>query len=53
MIISHGVVVATGRLAELQAGPATVTIRLAGLGGELAAELRRRYPDLQLDSATG
>jgi ABC-2 type transport system ATP-binding protein len=47
-IINHGTVVTTGRLAELQAGPATVAIRLEGLTGELEAELHRRYPDLQL-----
>ncbi|CEP68354.1 ABC transporter-like [Moorella glycerini] len=49
-IINRGVVVASGRLADLQAGPATVAIRLDGLTGELAAELRRRYPDMQLES---
>ncbi|WP_338834660.1 Vitamin B12 import ATP-binding protein BtuD [Moorella humiferrea] len=48
-IINRGTVVASGRLAELQSGPATVAIRLAGLTGELEAELRRRYPDLQLE----
>jgi ABC-2 type transport system ATP-binding protein len=48
-IINHGAVVTTGGLAELRAGQAMVTIRLAGLTGELAAELRRCYPDLQLE----
>lgn len=48
-IINHGAVVTTGRLAELRAGQAVVTVRLAGLTGELTAELRRRYPDLQLE----
>lgn len=48
-IINRGTVVASGRLAELQSGPATVAIRLAGLTGELEAELRRRYPSLQLE----
>ncbi|MDN5345028.1 MAG: type transport system ATP-binding protein [Clostridia bacterium] len=48
-IINRGTVVASGRLAELQDGPATVTIRLGGLTEELAAELRRRYPSLQLE----
>ncbi|PRR69143.1 ABC transporter ATP-binding protein [Neomoorella humiferrea] len=48
-IINRGTVVAAGRLDELQAGPATVAIRLAGLTRELVAELRRRYPELQLE----
>ncbi|OIQ62130.1 ABC transporter ATP-binding protein [Neomoorella thermoacetica] len=48
-IINRGTVVASGRLAELQSGPATVAIRLAGLTGELEAELRRRYPSLRLE----
>ena len=48
-IINRGTVVADGRPEELQAGPATVAIRLGALTGELAAELRRRYPDLQLE----
>ncbi|HCC33312.1 MAG TPA: multidrug ABC transporter ATP-binding protein [Clostridiales bacterium] len=46
-IINQGTVVAAGRLDELQAGPATVAIRLDGLTGELAKELRQLYPDLQ------
>jgi ABC-2 type transport system ATP-binding protein len=48
-IINRGTVVAAGHLAELQSGPATVAIRLAGLTGELVAELRRLYPELQLE----
>lgn len=48
-IINRGTVVADGRLDELQAGPATAAIRLDGLTGELAAKLRLRYPDLQLE----
>ncbi|OIQ55820.1 ABC transporter ATP-binding protein [Neomoorella thermoacetica] len=48
-VINRGTVVAGGRLAELQSGPATVAIRLAGLTGELEAELRRRYPSLRLE----
>ena len=48
-IINRGTVVADGRPEELQAGPATVAIRLSGLTGELAAELHRRYPELQLE----
>jgi ABC-2 type transport system ATP-binding protein len=48
-IINRGVVVADGRPGELQTGPSTVAIRLNGLTEELAAELRRRYPDLQLE----
>jgi len=47
--INRGTVVAGGRLADLQAGPAAVSIRLGGLSEELAADLRGRYPDLQLD----
>jgi len=48
-IINRGTVVADGRPEELQAGPATVAIRLGALTGELATELRWRYPDLQLE----
>ena len=48
-IINRGTVVAGGRLADLQAGPAAVSIRLGGLSEELAADLRGRYPDLQLE----
>ena len=48
-VINRGTVVAGGKLAELQSGPATVAIRLAGLTGELEAELRRHYPNLQLE----
>jgi len=46
-IINRGTVVAGGRLADLQAGPAAVSIRLGGLSEELAVELHGRYPDLQ------
>jgi ABC-2 type transport system ATP-binding protein len=48
-IINRGTVVADGRPEELQAGPVTVAIRLDGLTGELALELRRSHPDLQLE----
>lgn len=48
-IINRGKVVAGGRLADLQAGPAAVSIRLGGLPEELAAELHVRYPGLQLE----
>jgi ABC-2 type transport system ATP-binding protein len=48
-IINRGTVIADGRLDELQADPAPVSIRLNGLKEDLAAELRRRYPDLQLE----
>ena len=48
-IINRGTVVASGRLADLQAGPAAISIQMSGLEAELAAELRGRYPDLQLE----
>jgi len=48
-VINRGTVVASGKLADLQAGPAGVSLRLGGLTGELAAELRGRYPSLQLE----
>lgn len=48
-IINKGTVVADGRPDELQASPAMTTIRLHGLTGELAAELRLLYPGMQLE----
>jgi len=48
-IINRGTVVAEGRLDELQTGPATASIRLSGLTGELSVKLRRRYPDLHIE----
>lgn len=48
-IINRGRVIADGPLDELQAGSATLSIRLNGLTEELAVELRRYYPELQLE----